>query len=102
MTHMCEQDTWDKTAKLTYSRHNHINVLDRVFALLEGRVMPEREETTINLCRAASAKGEREVVTFWGRLKMHLNGNLHIWLTDKELIRKLTETAAGHTLTKAA
>lgn len=101
LTYMCETATYNKTPRLAYSAGQKINILDRVFSLLKGCPMPEGEETTENKCRKAYDNKENEVVCFWGHLKMHLNGNLHIWLTDAGLIRKLTETASGDTLQAA-
>lgn len=108
LTWMCDQDKWRTTPRLSYSRNNRLHVLDRVFSLLDNRPKPEDDyqageiRTAEGLCRKASDNGESEVETFWGRLKMHLNGNLHIWLTRPDLVKKLTEVAAGKTLSNAA
>ena len=103
LTWMCEQDRrWNHTPRLSYHRNNKLNVLDRVFSLLDQRAKPEGNETAENLCRTASEHGQSEAVTFWGRLKMHFNGNLHIWLTRPDLVQRLTETAAGRTLSSKA
>ena len=101
LTWMCDQDRrWATTPKLSYSEstRQRLNVLDRVFSLLDGRVKPEGEETAISLCDAASQREENEAVTFWGRMKMHFNGNLHIWLTRPDLVKRLAEVAAGKNL----
>ena len=97
---MCESDKWVTTPKLSYRNGEKLHVLDRVFALLAGRPVLEGK-SVYALCNAASEAGETEAITYWGRLKMHKNGNLHIWLTDKKLIRKLCEVAAGATLKTA-
>jgi len=99
---MCESNKWENTPSISFSRTQPLNVLDRVFSLLDGRAKPERDATTYELCRKATAAGESEVNAFWGRLKMHLNGNLHIWLTQPDLIKRLTATAAGKNLTGKA
>jgi len=98
---MCECDKWVTTPRLSYRNGEKLHVLDRVFALLAGRPVPERTESVYGLCETATKAGESEAVTYWGRLKMHKNGNLHIWLTDTALTRKLCEVAAGNNL-KAA
>jgi len=97
---MCENNNYTTKPALLYQRGQVLNVLDRVFSLLDGRTKPEGSETAYYLCRAATERGESEAVTFWGRLKMHLNGNLHIWLTNPKLVKKLIMTAAGSTLAK--
>jgi len=98
---MCESDKWVTSPRLSYRSGERLHVLDRVFALLAGRSVPEHDQSAYGLCEAASKAGETEVVTYWGRLKMHKNGNLHIWLTDAALTRKLCRVAAGKNLRAA-
>lgn len=87
-------------AELTYSSNQEMNVLDRAFALLAGRAKPEKfDETTEGKASIASQNRETTFETFWGILKMHKNGNLHITLTKPDLVKKLVEVAAGKTLT---
>ena len=105
---MCETNQWVTAPRLSFGRRQPLNVLDRVFALLAGRAKPEDNyttgemQTTVGLCEQASQSGESEVETFWGRLKMHKNGNLHIWLTRPELVKRLVEVAAGKNIGQAA
>jgi len=100
--YMCETGPWNKTPCLSYGRRQRLNVLDRVFSLLAGQPKPEGELTAPNLCRAASERRESEAIAFWGRMKMHLNGNLHIWLTRPDLVKRLVEVAAGKNIGQAA
>ena len=88
------------TPELSYqtSAHQRLNVLDRVFSLLDGKPMPEGDETTVRKCRDATLRQESEVTVFWGKLKMHLNGNLHVWLTRQDLLEKLIALSAGKNL----
>ena len=108
LTWMCDQNKWVDTPRLSCGRSQPLNVLDRVFALLAGRAKPEDNyqtgdmQTAVGLCEKASKSGESEVETFWGRLKMHKNGNLHIWLTRPDLVKRLVEVAAGKNIGQAA
>ena len=102
LMYMCEVSKWNSTPRISYSRNQPLNVLDRVFSLLAGQPKPEGELTAPNLCRAASERGETEAIAFWGRMKMHLNGNLHIWLTRPDLVKRLVEVAAGKNIGQAA
>jgi len=99
---MCDNCQGMTTPRLSYRTGEKLHVLDRVFALLSGRPGPEQDASAYGLCATASQAGETEAVTYWGRLKMHKNGNLHIWLTDTALTRKLAEVAAGNNLAENA
>lgn len=97
---MCESNAWTSSPRITYhtSAQQKLNVLDRVFSLLDGRPKAEGGETTIRKCGEATQKGESEVTVFWGKLKMHLNGNLHVRLTRPDLLKKLIALSAGKNL----
>lgn len=98
---MCQQDKWETSPHLRYDSGQRLDVLDRIFSLLDKRAKPEGDVTTYHLCQAASRRGETEVSIFWGTLKMHKNGNLHIWLTRPDLLKKLTEISAGNNMRAA-
>ena len=102
LTWMCDTDKWVTTPRLNYGAGQKLNVLDRVFSLLAKKPKPEGGQTAANLARAASERYKSEFTTFWGRCKMHKNGNLHIWLTDAKLVKKLANIAAGKNISERA
>ena len=98
---VCDQDKWVTSPRLLHRGQDRIRALDRVFAMLDGKATPDYPEDSVTKCKAASEAGESKAETPYFVFKMHRNGNLHVTLKRADLVKRLTEYAAGANLAAA-
>lgn len=87
-------DKWDTCHRVRYDAAKHVNNLDSIFHLLDGKGFPKEYNSPLYNALEGDSDGVGETEYF--RFKCFKNGNLHLTVKRLDLLDKFNEIGCGH------
>lgn len=75
---------------------DRVSDLDRILHILQGLPYPGKENDAGAAVERACRNGEATIDTEWLHVKIFQNGNLYIYIRDKNLINSVNRIIAEH------
>jgi len=86
-------DKW--SCRVSYYYDKYLNVIGKVFALLDGKGVPEYKDTLTSLINEAIREDKSELQTEYFNLKWYSN-TIHMSFRRMDLVKQINQIAADH------